>query len=101
MAGTNPVGRLNEYGTKHSLKIYDEYEPSGPDHSRTFTCTMRLGEGREYVCRGEGKSKKESKVQAALNILDKLPQETDRSDGVDSTIANAKGSLQETLKGQS
>ncbi len=99
MADTNPVGRLNDYGTKHSLKIYDEYEHSGPDHSRTFICTMRLGEGREYVCRGEGKSKKESKVQAALNILAMLPQAqpqgTESSDGGDPIILNAKGSLQE------
>ena len=109
MADTNPIGRLNEYGARHSLRLYDEYGHTGPDHNRNFICKMKLG---EYENQGEGKTKKEAKVQAALNILAMLPKddlppirstlspatvhrETDSSNGANVVIVNAKGSLQE------
>ena len=68
----NPIGRLNEYATKQSTRVRDEYSHSGPDHNRKFVCTMTMG---DKVSRGEGKSKKDAKVQAAQIMLQQIPQE--------------------------
>ncbi len=106
----NPIGRLNEYATKQSTRVYDDYSHSGPDHSRKFICTMIMD---DKVSRGEGKSKKDSKVQAALNMLQLIPQEkspiiprgagSGGASGIDGTdgspgavaVVNLKGNLQE------
>lgn len=48
---------------------YKTLSEEGPDHARTFTVGVFLGE--KEVARGEGKSKQEAEQEAAKNALDK------------------------------
>ena len=85
----NPVGRLNEYATRHGLKVIDEYEQTGPSHNRTFICTMKMG---EYTGNGEGKTKKEAKANAATDLLSRIQgSPVSRGSGLD------KGKLSEDV----
>ena len=65
----NPIGRLNEYATRHGLKVIDQYEQDGPAHNRTFICTMKMG---EHTGIGNGKTKKEAKANAATDLLSRV-----------------------------
>ncbi len=49
---------------------YSIVESSGPDHSRSFTAEVSLGE--EILGRGSGKSKKKAETEAARIALEKL-----------------------------
>lgn len=48
---------------------------SGPDHAKTFTMEVLLGD--ETVGTGEGRSKKEAEQMAARSALEKLSKETE------------------------
>ena len=65
----NPIGRLNEYATRHGLKVIDQYEQDGPAHNRTFICIMEMG---EHTGNGNGKTKKEAKANAATDLLSRV-----------------------------
>lgn len=61
--------RLQEL-SQEKLKATPSYEllgHSGPDHDRTFTVAVYLGE--EKAAQGEGRSKQEAEQQAAQNAL--------------------------------
>jgi ribonuclease-3 len=49
---------------------YHLIETTGPDHGRTFTVEVRLGEA--VLGRGSGKSKKAAETEAARSALEKL-----------------------------
>ena len=49
---------------------YQVIEETGPDHSKTFTVEVRLGE--TVLARGSGKSKKAAEVEAARSALERL-----------------------------
>jgi len=53
------------------IPTYHVVETTGPDHSRTFTVEVRLGE--VVLGRGSGKSKKLAETQAARSALEQLP----------------------------
>ncbi len=63
-AGLDWKTSLQELSAEHSLGV-PEYviEASGPDHMKSFTAQVRVGEG--LYGRGEGRSKKEAEQQAA------------------------------------
>lgn len=90
----NPVGRLNEYATKHNTRFKDEYEHSGPDHQRTFVCTITLD---SMIERGEGKTKKDAKIEAARNMLAQLPIDELPPVRMDSSILSPRGGGSEQL----
>lgn len=68
----NPKGELQEFLQATSLEApqYSVVSASGPDHARTFECTVHHG-GVE-LARGTGHSKKAAESEAALNALTRL-----------------------------
>ena len=69
--GNNPMMILNNYATQHGVRFREECEEIGPDHNKTFVCTLYI---QEYSAQGQANSKKEAKKIAAANLLKKLPQ---------------------------
>jgi ribonuclease III len=63
-AGLDWKTSLQELSAEHSLGV-PEYviEDDGPDHAKTFTAQVRVGQ--KLYGRGEGRSKKEAEQQAA------------------------------------
>lgn len=77
---TNPVALLNEFCTRNRAKFVDEYEYTGPPNARTFTCTITLqGNASDQRGIGEGKTKKEAKNNAAMDILYKLDSRSEEN----------------------
>ncbi len=68
----NPKGELQEYLQSFSSEAprYHVVSVSGPDHDRSFECTVHHA-GVE-LARGQGKSKKAAESEAALAALKKL-----------------------------
>jgi len=68
----NPKGELQEFlqATSAEAPHYHVVSATGPDHARTFECTVQHG-GVE-LARGSGRSKKAAESEAALNALTKL-----------------------------
>lgn len=106
---SNPISWLNEYSAKNlqCAKIEDEYESSGLAHNKMFMCTLRLSHLRG---RGEGKTKKDAKLNAATAIVNTLKSDTtimteersspskvglSKENNKISVSGNIKGSLQE------
>ena len=71
----NPKGELQEFlqATSAEAPQYHVVSATGPDHARTFECTVHHG-GVE-LARGSGRSKKAAESEAALNALTKLRAE--------------------------
>lgn len=70
----NPKGELQEYLQSFSSEAprYHVVSVSGPDHDRSFECTVHHA-GTE-LARGHGKSKKAAESEAALAALKKLKE---------------------------
>ena len=68
----NPKGELQEIlqGKSATAPEYRLLEMEGPDHDRSFVCTVRHS-GRE-LGRGSGKSKKTAEINAAASAIDSL-----------------------------
>lgn len=63
-AAMDPKTSLQELAAQHALAAPRyEVEASGPDHDRRFTATVHVG---DIVTRGEGTSKKQAEMAAAL-----------------------------------
>lgn len=64
--------RLQEYYNSHSKKnlSYDLIKEEGPEHDKTFTMVVRLG-NRELAT-GEGKNKKTAEQMAAKSAYEKI-----------------------------
>ena len=71
----NPKGELQEFlqATSTEAPQYHVVSATGPDHARTFECTVHHG-SRE-LARGSGRSKKAAESEAALNALKKLREQ--------------------------
>ena len=71
----NPKGELQEFlqATSTEAPQYHVVSATGPDHARTFECTVHHG-GVE-LARGSGRSKKAAESEAALNALTKLREQ--------------------------
>ncbi|XP_056648429.1 double-stranded RNA-binding protein Staufen homolog [Diorhabda sublineata] len=68
----SPVSKVYEEAQKRKLGVeFEITKESGPPHKRTFITQCRLG---GLVTTGEGKSKKESKKVAAINMLEKIAE---------------------------
>jgi ribonuclease III len=69
-AAMDPKTSLQELAARRgvSAPVY-EIEGSGPDHDRRFTATVRVG---ELACCGEGSSKKQAEMAAALTAWREL-----------------------------
>lgn len=65
----NAMMRLNDYATKHGVRFTEDYGQTGPPHNTTFVCTITIS---GVSAQGVANSKKESKNNAAANILQKL-----------------------------
>ncbi len=67
---------LQEYLQARRLPVarYQTIATRGPDHRKTFTIEVWVGE--RCLARGEGPSKKTAEQQAARRALDQLPLET-------------------------
>ena len=65
----NKIGELQEYCTARCLPMptYTECDTTGPAHSRNFTMVCEVGTA---AGKGEGKTKKEAKRQAAGLVLE-------------------------------
>lgn len=69
----DPVMLLNEHCQKNQMKIaYDDFPHVGPDHKKTFTCQVVVGETRFEE--GSGASKSLAKRNAAMHALKGLFQ---------------------------
>ncbi|XP_031695628.1 interferon-induced, double-stranded RNA-activated protein kinase isoform X2 [Anarrhichthys ocellatus] len=69
------VAKLNEYTQRERLDLrYEDVRAVGLDHIKTFTVRAVVG-GKAYP-EGEGKNKKEAKLNAAANVLSVLLGET-------------------------
>ena len=68
----NPKGELQEFlqATSAEAPQYHVVSATGPDHARTFECTVHHN-GVE-LARGAGRSKKAAESEAALAALEKL-----------------------------
>ena len=64
--------RLQEYYNSHSKKnlSYDLIKEEGPEHDKTFTMVVRLGNGE--LATGEGKNKKTAEQMAAKSAYEKI-----------------------------
>jgi ribonuclease-3 len=79
--GHEPLARadyksaLQEYlqGRRLPAARYHTAESRGPEHAKTFTIELWVGE--QLLARGEGRSKKEAEQQAARRALEQLPRE--------------------------
>jgi ribonuclease-3 len=73
-AGLDWKTSLQELAAEHSLGV-PEYviEDTGPDHEKTFTARVRVGE--ELYGHGTGRSKKEAEQQAAETAYRAIAQE--------------------------
>ena len=71
---TNALVQLNGYCTKNGLKMEEEYEYTGPSHCRVYVCTLKVG-GHVGSGTGEGKTKKEAKMKAALDIMKRITED--------------------------
>jgi ribonuclease-3 len=71
----NPKGELQEFLQAQSSEApqYHVVSARGPDHDRSFECTVHHG-GVE-LARGSGKSKKAAESEAALAALKKLREQ--------------------------
>ena len=58
----NPISAINEFAQKSGQGIRPEFNDTGPDHSKTFTCTLQIG-GRSFS--GTAKTKKDSRLRAS------------------------------------
>lgn len=64
----DPIMLLNEHCQRNQLKIaYEDLPHSGPDHKKTFSCKVMVGE--KSFDEGVGASKALAKKNAALNAL--------------------------------
>ncbi|KAK9541773.1 hypothetical protein VZT92_001793 [Zoarces viviparus] len=69
------VAKLNEYIQRERLDLrYEDVRTVGLDHIKTFTMRAVVG-GKAYP-EGEGKNKKEAKLNAAANVLSVLLEGT-------------------------
>jgi ribonuclease-3 len=68
----NPKGELQEFlqAASPTAPVYHVVSATGPDHARTFECTVHH-EGKE-LARGTGRSKKTAESEAAANALIRL-----------------------------
>ena len=75
----NPKGELQEFLQAESQETptYHLASISGPDHDRSFICTVHAF-GKE-IGKGTGKSKKTAEIQAALTALNHLKNSGDIS----------------------
>jgi len=55
---------------EQQIPAYHVIEATGPDHGKTFTVEVRLGE--DVLGRGSGKSKKAAEAEAARSALERL-----------------------------
>jgi ribonuclease-3 len=76
-AGLDWKTSLQELSAAHGLGV-PEYliEDEGPDHAKTFTAQVRVGEGR--YGHGTGRSKKEAEQQAAETAYREIVAQLDR-----------------------
>ena len=65
----NPMVKLNDYCTKKGLRMKEESESTGPPHAKSFVCHLTVG---EYFGKGEGKTKKLAKADAARDMVQKI-----------------------------
>lgn len=80
-SGVEPLARpdykssLQEYLQARRLPAarYDMVEARGPEHHKTFTVELWVGD--RWLARGEGASKKAAEQQAARQARERLPQE--------------------------
>lgn len=65
----DPKSRLQEYTQQHlgQTPLYELVEATGPDHAKTFTVTVRIGE--KILAQGTGASKQAAQVSAAEHAL--------------------------------
>lgn len=68
----NPKGALQELAQRlfKQQPVYRTVEESGPAHARRFTVEVAIG--RRALARGEGPSKRQAEVEAALRALEAL-----------------------------
>ncbi|XP_068581168.1 interferon-induced, double-stranded RNA-activated protein kinase isoform X2 [Cebidichthys violaceus] len=84
------VAKLNEYTQRKRLDLrYEDVRSVGLDHIKTFTVRAVVN-GKAYP-EGEGKNKKEAKLNAAANALSVLLEETIDSteNGTEASTASA------------
>ncbi|XP_068581177.1 interferon-induced, double-stranded RNA-activated protein kinase-like [Cebidichthys violaceus] len=84
------VAKLNEYTQRKRLDLrYEDVRSVGLDHIKTFTVRAVVN-GKTYP-EGEGKNKKEAKLNAAANALSVLLEETIDSteNGTEASTASA------------
>ncbi|CAG9831020.1 unnamed protein product [Diabrotica balteata] len=68
----SPISKVYEEAQKRKLSVeFEVIKESGPSHKKTFKTECRLG---DIVTEGEGFSKKESKTDAAINMLAKIAE---------------------------
>ena len=87
-AGLDWKTSLQELSAAHSLGV-PEYliEDSGPDHAKTFTAQVKVGEG--LYGRGTGRSKKEAEQQAAETAYREIVAQLDvRQPGADHSASD-------------
>ncbi len=72
--GTDYKSELQELiqSSEQKVPTYHVVEATGPDHGKTFTVEVRLG--NTLLGRGTGKSKKAAETEAARSALEELPE---------------------------
>ena len=100
-AGMDPKTSLQELAARrgHGLPVY-ELSDTGPDHSKRFTATVALG--GEAVAVGEGTSKKQAEMAAALTAWTTLSaqgSEQGQGSAQPSEHSSALGSAQDSAQG--
>ena len=66
------ISQVYEIASKRKLKIdFEVVSSSGPPHNRTFATNVKVG---DYFAMGEGPSKKVSKQEACVKILEELKE---------------------------
>ena len=71
---TDYKSELQEFiqSSEQKVPTYHVIEATGPDHGKTFTVEVRLG--NTVLGRGSGKSKKVAETEAARSALEQLPE---------------------------
>lgn len=72
----DPKSRLQEYTQQHlgHTPTYTVVEEEGPDHAKTFTVEVKVGD--RVLGKGTGNSKQGAQVSAAQSALDNLTKST-------------------------